>query len=87
MTNVPDAPSTERTRASPRTRDACAAMTIPLVPIADANAVAPLVARSRAFDTLAQRFAWLALREPPPPMPADGMSTPLQAARSASRSR
>ncbi|KWF63260.1 hypothetical protein [Burkholderia pseudomultivorans] len=39
--------------------------TIPLVPVADANGVAPLVARSRAFGALAERFAWLALREPP----------------------
>ncbi len=65
MTNAPDALSTARTCASPRTRGTRAPMTIPLVRIADANAVAPLVARSRAFDTLAQRFAWLALREPP----------------------
>ncbi|WP_232449393.1 hypothetical protein [Burkholderia ubonensis] len=40
-------------------------MTIPLVPVADANGVAPLVAHSRAFGALAERFAWLALREPP----------------------
>ena len=65
MTHTSDAPPAERTRASPRASRARAPITIPLVPIAHANAVAPLVARSRAFDTLARRFAWLALREPP----------------------
>ncbi|NHV29445.1 hypothetical protein [Burkholderia sp. D-99] len=39
--------------------------TIPLVPIADAGSAAPLISRSRAFGMLADRFVWLALREPP----------------------
>lgn len=38
---------------------------IPVVPLAEARHNAPLIAASAAFDTLAHRFARLALREPP----------------------
>jgi hypothetical protein len=48
-----------------QTRKTKAPVPIPLVPVTAARGVAPLVTRSRAFGMLAQRFAWLSLREPP----------------------